>query len=73
MLSSTYIFILLFIYFYLFILLFRATPKAYGSSQVLGVESKLQLLAYSAATATQDLSCVTYHGNVHGNAGSPTQ
>ena len=35
--------------------LFKATPAAYGSSR-LGVKSELQLLAYTAATATPDLS-----------------
>ena len=37
----------------LFIFLFRATPAVYGSS-LLGVESELQLLAYTTATATLD-------------------
>ena len=33
----------------------------------LGVESELQLLAYTAATATRDLSCVCdpYHSSQH--------
>ena len=34
---------------------FRAAPTAYGSSQI---RSELQLLAYTTATVTQDLSCV---------------
>ena len=38
-------------------MLFRATPASYGGSQ-LGVESELQLLACTTATATQELSCV---------------
>ena len=41
----------------LFVCLFRAVPAAYGSSQA-GVESELQLLAYTTATATPDTSCV---------------
>ena len=42
-----------------FILLFRATPTAYGSSQA-GVELELQLLAYTTATAMLDLSRICY-------------
>ena len=36
----------------------------------LGVESELQLLAYTTATATRDLSliCDPYHTTAHGNA-----
>ena len=48
----------LFLFFlFLFFLLFRAIPTAYGGSQ-LGVESELQPPAYTTATATEDLSCV---------------
>ena len=51
--------------FCLFVLFFRATPVAYGSSQA-GVKSKRQLLAYP--TATQDLSRVCslpHHSSCH--------
>ena len=40
-----------------FFCLFRAIPMAYEVSR-LGVKSELQLLAYTTATATRDLSCV---------------
>ena len=39
-----------------FFCLFRATPAAYGSSQV-GVRWELQLPAYTTTTVMQDLSC----------------
>ena len=48
-LSSCYLFSFFFFFFFFF--LFRATPVAYGSSQVRG--SELQLLAYGTATATK--------------------
>ena len=43
----------------MYLLLFRAAPVAYGSSQA-RVDSELQLLAYTRATTTTtgDLSCV---------------
>ena len=41
-------------------LLFRAIPAAYRSSRAPGVESELQLLAYTAAMATPDLSHIYY-------------
>ena len=52
--------------FIFFFFLFRATPTIYGSSQV-RVKSELQLLAYTTATATQDLSCVCdlHHSSWH--------
>ena len=45
------------VFFFFFFWLFRATPEAYGISQArgLGVESELQLPAYTTATATMDL------------------
>ena len=53
-------------YYYLFIyfLLFRAAPMAYGVSR-LGVESELQLPAYTTATATPDTShvCNLHHSS----------
>ena len=51
--SSKYIFCFLGFFF----CLFRATPAAYGYSQARG-ELKLQLLAYTTATAMPDLSCI---------------
>ena len=42
-------------YLFLLLLLFRAALVAYGHFQQ-GVESELQLPAYTTATATQDLS-----------------
>ena len=47
--------------------LFRAMPKAYGSSQ-LAVESELLLLAYAIATAMSGPSCVC---NVHYSSAQP--
>lgn len=47
---------LLFVLFYFFFL-FRATPRHMEVSR-LGVESELQLLAFTTATAMPDLSCV---------------
>ena len=48
-------------YFEFFFL--RATPAAYGSSQV---ELELQLPAYATATATTDLSCIfSLHSSSH--------
>ena len=44
-------------YFFFFFCLFRVSPAAYRSSQA-KVEPELQLLADTAATAMQDLSCV---------------
>ena len=55
------------VYFWCFVLFcLRATPAAYGSSQ-LGVKSKLQLAAYAIATATPDLSliCNLHHSSRH--------
>ena len=43
--------------FYLFVLLFRDAPAAYGGSQAL-VKSELQLPAYATATTRQDPSRV---------------
>ena len=45
-------------------MLFRAVPTAYGNSQARG-ESELQLLAYTTAIATQDLSsiCNLHHSS----------
>ena len=61
------VFSLLFFWFgegRLFVLLFRATPMAYGRSQARG-HLKLQLLAYATAAAMQDLSCICklYHSS----------
>ena len=39
-----------------FVLLFRAAPVAYGSSQVRGLKLELKLPAYATATATRNLS-----------------
>ena len=52
------------LYFILIFWLFRAAPEAYGSSQG-GVESELQLLAYTTATATRDPSqiCHLHHSS----------
>ena len=50
---------------YLFIyLLFRNAAAAYGGSQT-GIESELQLPAYTTATATQDPShiCILHHSS----------
>ena len=51
--------LLLFYYFHFFCLFAfsRATPEAYRDSQA-GVQSELQLQAYSRAAATRDPSCV---------------
>ena len=48
-------------YVFIYCLLFMAAPAAYGGSH-LGVESELQLLAYTTVTTTSDLSLVC---NVH--------
>ena len=55
---------MVFFRFFFFFCLFRATPAAYGRSQ-LGVESELQLPVYTTATTTQDLShiCDLYHSS----------
>lgn len=45
------------------VFLFAAAPAAYGNAWA-GVESGLQLLAYTAATATPDQSLV---GSLHGS------
>ena len=52
------------LFIYLFICLFRAIPEAHGSSQ-LGLESELQLLAHTTATATLDPShvCDSHHSS----------
>ena len=49
------------LFFFFLLLLFRATPAAHG----LGVKSELELLAHTAATATQDPShvCDLYHSS----------
>ena len=54
--------------------LFRGTPAAYGSSQAprLRVKSELQLLAYTTATATRDLSQVCDYITAPGNTRSLT-
>ena len=51
-------------WFFFFFCLFRATPMAYGDSQA-RVESELQLLAYSTATATSNPSriCDLHHSS----------
>ena len=46
-----------FFFFFLSFCLLRATPVAYDVPQ-LGVESELQLPAYTTATATPDTSCI---------------
>ena len=53
-------------FFFFFFGLFRATPTAYGSSQA-RKQSELQLLAYTIAIATQDLShiCDLHHSSQH--------
>ena len=48
-----------YVVFCLFVLFFRAIPMAYGSSQA-GGQIETQLLAYTTATAMQDLSCVCH-------------
>ena len=50
----------LFVCLFCFVLLFRAAPAVYRRSQVprLGVKLELQMLAYTTAPATRDLSCV---------------
>ena len=55
---------IIFIYLFIYLLLFRATPAACGSSQA-GVELELQLLACDTATAIQDLShvCEQHHSS----------
>ena len=45
------------IFFFYFFCLFMAIPMACGCSR-LGVKMKLQLLTYTTAAATQDLSCI---------------
>jgi len=42
-----------------FLFVFRAAPLAYMEVPRLGVELELQLLAYTTATVTPDLSCPT--------------
>ena len=56
--------IFLFLNFYLFILLFRPAPWHVEVPR-LGVELELQLLAYTTATAMQDLShlCDLHHSS----------
>ena len=51
-------------FFFFFFWLFRAVPKAYGSSQ-LGVKSELQLPAYTTGMATPDPSrvCDLHHSS----------
>ena len=53
----------------IFYCLFMATSLAYGSSQ-LGVESELQLLSYTTATAMWDLSLSVTYTTAHRNAQS---
>ena len=48
-------------FFFFFFCLFRATSVAYGSSQGRWVESELQPLAYTTATATPDPRSLTSH------------
>ena len=52
-----------FVFPFFFFLFFRAPPLAYGSLR-LGVQSELQLLAYTTAIAMWDLShiCDLHHG-----------
>jgi len=54
----------LFLFFYFFILVFRAKPWHMEVPR-LGVKSELQLSAYNTATATQDLSsiCDLHHSS----------
>ena len=54
------------IYFFVVCFLFRTTPAAYGSSWQ-EVESELQLLSYTTATAVQDLSSVYPNPNPNPN------
>ena len=56
----------LFLFIYL---LFSSIPTACGS---LGVQSELQLLAYTTATATWDPSRVCNYTTIQGNARSLT-
>ena len=57
---------------FLFFLLFRATPAVHVSSQ-LGVESQLQLPAYTTGTATQDLIhvCHPHHSSQQHRISNP--
>ena len=64
-----------FYYLFIYFFVFRAVPTAYGSPR-LGVKSKLQLWAYTTATATatamQDVSCIFDLHNSSWQAGSLT-
>ena len=59
---------------YLFICLFSLLGPHLWYMEVpkLGVESELQLPAYTTATATRALSHITTYTIAHGNVGSPT-
>ena len=57
--------------FCFYFILLGAAPAAYGSSQA-RVESELQLLANTRATATLHPSPSATHTTAHGNAGSLT-
>ena len=66
--ESFYIFffsVLTFFFFFFFFLLFRAAPTACIGFQGLGLKSELQLLAYTTATATWDMShiCSLHHSS----------
>ena len=60
-LSSEWSF-LLHLFFFFFFFLFRAAPVAYGGSQARG-RIRATTLAYTTATATQDLSCDLPHSS----------
>ena len=56
--NSDSCFVLFFDFLFFFFFSFRATPTAYGGSRP-EIKSKLQLLAYTTATATPDPSHVS--------------
>ena len=58
-------------FFFFFFFFFRASPAAYGGSQV-GVKSELQLLAYTTATACEIWAMSSTYTTGHGNARSWT-
>ena len=60
--------VFLFVSVFVFVLLFRATPAAYGSSQARGPIGASA--ASTTATETPDPSCIWPYTTAHGNAGS---
>ena len=59
------------IFSFSFLFLFMVIPVAFGVLQARG-ELDLQLLAYTTATATQDLAVSAIYTTVHSNARSLT-